>query len=254
MEAGQTEQSPHKARQPRRRTRAQSVECQRCGLYELCRVAGLESDSPSLLDKLVSRREEVATGTQLMRAGHTMDEIIAVRAGAFKASVKLAGDEEQVVSFVMPGELMGLEVLAGSQYPYTIEALVPSSICRFRLSRLHLLEHRMGEFQQQMIRALGYQNRIALGAPLMMGARTAEQRMALFLLGLSSRLSEHGFQGLHFRLPMSRHCIANYLGLAMETVSRVFKRFHARGLIAVRAREVSLVDVPQLREVAGISH
>ena len=110
----------------------------------------------------------------------------------------------------------------------------------------------MREFQYQLIRALGSQVRTLQAVPLLMGAKSAEQRMALFLLGLSSRFREHGFPWREFRLPMSRQCIADYLGLAMETVSRIFRRFHARDLIAVRSRQISLLDMAGLREVAGL--
>jgi CRP/FNR family transcriptional regulator len=100
--------------------------------------------------------------------------------------------------------------------------------------------------------ALGRQLRTGYSVPLLLGAKSAEQRMALFLLGLSSRFIEHGLPGRSFRLPMSRQCIADYLGLAMETVSRIFKRFDSRALIAVHSRQLSLRDMGMLRVIAGL--
>lgn len=253
MNAGEAQRVIQQASAAPADRRSRGVACKECGLYGLCRVAGLEAKPEPVFEQVVSRREKVAAGAQLLSSGCVPGEIIAVHSGAFKASSRMANDREQVNEFILPGELIGLELLDGGPGGSVVEALEPSRVCRFRLSRLHLLAASMDAFRQQLIRALVQRNRIALKAPLMMGACKAEQRLALFLLGLSERFETHGFPAAEFRLPMSRGCIANYLGLAMETVSRVMKRFHSRGLIGLRSRQVSLVDIPRLREMAGLS-
>ncbi|MFO7594484.1 MAG: helix-turn-helix domain-containing protein [Pseudomonadota bacterium] len=212
----------------------------------------MHESSSELIDEVVSRREAITAGQLLVKAGEPLEQIIAVRSGALKVSLDLEGEEEQIIGFVLPGELMGLEALTGERYPYVVEVLEPGSICRFNLSQLDRLEGRKGEFQQQLILALGHQARSWQSVPLLMGAKNAERRVALFLLGISSRLVAHGFPGQRFKLPMSRYCIANYLGLAMETVSRVLKRFQARGLVEVSARRICLSNLEQLRTIAGI--
>ena len=242
--------------QPRRcraGKKTNAVECNWCGLYGMCQVAGLNASAPGLIDKVVSRHEEVAVGQRIVTAGQSHAEIIAVRSGAFKTTVVLANGDEQAVDFFLPGELMGLDTLSEGRSTNAIVALEHSTICRFHLSRLYLLKERMGDFQQQLIQALSRQTRRDQWVPLLMGAKNAEQRLALFLLGLSSRLIEHGLPSQSFRLPMSRRLIADYLGLAMETVSRVLKRFHSQGLIDVHARNIDLYNIDDLRVVAGIS-
>lgn len=231
-----------------------AVECSNCGLYGLCRVAGLDAPTPDLIDEVVTRQETIASGQHLVTAGQPFAEIVAVRSGAFQTTTQLASGEEQVIDFFLPGELIGLDAVGGGSYPHKVEALGESSICRFKLSRLHLLKHHVGEFQQQLIRALSRKSRRDQWAPLLMGAKNAEQRMAMFLLFLSSRYTEHGFHGLKFRLPMSRQHIADYLGLAMETVSRVLKRFHTQGIVSVHARSIALCNVEELRAVARIAN
>lgn len=239
---------------PRRRggKTSRAIECSFCGLYGMCRVAGLESPYPGEIDEVLSRREMVAAGQPLVPAGTPVEEIVAVRSGAFKAVTVLGNGDEQVVDFLLPGELAGLEALGPGHAVHEVVALEDSSVCRFKLSRLLRFGSRMGEFQQQLILALSGQNRRDSWVPLLLGARSAEQRMALFLLGLSSRLDAHGLPGQRFRLPMSRSHIANHLGLAVETVSRIFKRFHEQGLLEVRARRVALSNMQGLRAVAGV--
>jgi CRP/FNR family transcriptional regulator len=233
--------------------KANAVKCGCCGMHGLCQIAGLDAPSTVQLDQIVSRREKVATGQALAAAGQPMKELIAVKSGAFVSTVLLANGDEQVVDFYLPGELIGLESLSGRRYPQAIVALEQSSICRFDLSRLYLLEERMVELQQHLIDALSKQALRDQWVPLLMGAKSAEQRIALFLLGLSSRFGEHQLPSLDFRLPMSRLHIANYLGLAMETVSRILKRFHTQGVIDVHARKIMLCDVDELRVIAGLA-
>lgn len=228
------------------------VDCHSCGLYGLCQVAGLNDPASGLIDEVVSRREDITGGQQLIKGGEPLNEIIAVRSGALKISLNLDGEQEQIIGFVLPGEVLGLEALTGEPYPYVVEALEQGSVCRFNLSRIDLLEGLMGQFQQQLILALGHQARSWQSVPLLMGAKNADRRIALFLLALSSRLVAHGFSGQRFKLPMSRYCIANYLGLAMETVSRVLKRFQSRGVVEVSARRICLSNMAQLRTIAGV--
>jgi CRP/FNR family transcriptional regulator len=82
---------------------------------------------------------------------------------------------------------------------------------------------------------------------LLLGKRTAEERLAAFLLSLSSRYQSRGLSATAFNLPMSRQDIGNYLGLAIETVSRLFAHFQKGGLLTVNRRQIVLVDIVSLR-------
>lgn len=230
-----------------------TVECESCGLYGMCKVAGLERAGNDIFDEIVVRREQVASGQQIVTRGTAFDEIFAVKSGAFKTYTTLANGKEQIIDFYFPGELIGLEGIAGQRYPHNVDALESSSICRLSFSSLHLLKERQDDFKQQLIRALSMRTMLSQWVPLMMGAQNAEQRTATFLLSLSTRLAEHELPSIRFKLPMSRHDIANYLGLAVETVSRMFQRFQSMSLLEVHGRHVELRDVPGLHAVAGLA-
>jgi CRP/FNR family transcriptional regulator len=79
----------------------------------------------------------------------------------------------------------------------------------------------------------------------------AEERVAIFLLNLSKRFSARGYAGTHFRLPMTRQDIASYLGLTMETVSRVFSHFNNIQLIAVNSKDVEIKSLVHLQQIVG---
>ena len=83
---------------------------------------------------------------------------------------------------------------------------------------------------------------------LLLARRAAEDRLITFLVNLSKRFSDRNFSKTQFNLPMSRHDIANYLGLAPETVSRLFGRLTDLGLIAVEGRHIDLIDLAELHK------
>jgi CRP/FNR family transcriptional regulator len=89
------------------------------------------------------------------------------------------------------------------------------------------------------------------GLMLLLGSMSAEQRLAAFLLRLSRRYQRLGFAADRFVLRMTREEIGNYLGLTLETVSRLFSRFQRDGLLSVKQREVELREVARLRELVG---
>jgi CRP/FNR family transcriptional regulator, anaerobic regulatory protein len=89
------------------------------------------------------------------------------------------------------------------------------------------------------------------GIMLLLGAMRAEERVAIFLLNLSKRFSARGYSGTHFRLPMTRQDIASYLGLTMETVSRVFSHFNDIQLIAINCKDIEVKSFVHLQQIVG---
>lgn len=234
------------------RRKANVVECESCGLYGMCQIAGLEDPVPDLIDEIVGRREPINSAQEIITANQPFREIYAVKSGSFKTYASLANGQQQIIDFYFPGELMGLEGLSEEYYPHSVEALEAGSVCRLDFTKLELLGDRLGKFQQQLITALSRRARQDQWIPLLMGAQNAEQRIATFLLSLSERFAEHGLPSMRFKLPMSRHDIANYLGLAVETVSRMFQRFQSLDLLEVHGRHVELKDMDELHKLAHL--
>jgi CRP/FNR family transcriptional regulator len=86
---------------------------------------------------------------------------------------------------------------------------------------------------------------------LLLSKKTAEERIASLLLSLSSRLRRRGLSGARFRLPMSRGDMGNYLGLVVETVSRVLTRLQNNGVLKIQGREVEILEPQTLADLAG---
>lgn len=228
------------------------VVCERCELFGMCRAVGLGKVDDERFGRMVSRRQRVAKNELLYKADAPFQSVYAVKSGAFKSFVLMEDGYEQIVDFHFPGELIGLEGVAMGHYGFGVRALTPGSVCSMQMTDLPLNAPEMLRFHQRLSEALSRKVHHCQGTFMLIGSQTAEQTLAIFLLGISERLAERGMPAYHFRLPMGREDIANYLGLANETVSRVLNRFQTQGIIAVRARDTRLCDMPRLRDVAGL--
>ncbi|GMU67819.1 MAG: Crp/Fnr family transcriptional regulator [Steroidobacteraceae bacterium] len=186
-------------------------------------------------------------GEYIFREGDPFNAVAAVRSGTVKTFVNDANGREQVQGFYLPGEMIGLSAISRTRYPCNAIALEPAVLCRFSFPSMAALATRMPGLQQEMFRLLSQD----IGkAALLAGNYTADERMAAFLVSLSRRFAARGFPADRFMLSMTRTDIANYLRLAAESVSRVFRRFQDDGLIRVDRREIGILDLRALEELA----
>lgn len=231
----------------------QTVDCSACALYGICQAIGLEAADSRGFEEVVRRCEPITSQQQIVHPAMPVGEILAVKSGSFKAYITAPNNQQKIVGFFLPGELIGLEGIGLSHPPYTVEALESGSVCRLNLLQAVWPGKQLEMFQQQLITALSGYALQKQSLALLLGAQSAEQRIALFLLGISERFTEHKLPGLRFKLPMSRHDMANYLGLAVETVSRMVQRMQSMDILEVHGRHLVLNDQQGLRAIAGIN-
>ena len=227
------------------------VECASCGLYNLCQLAGLGDTNTQVLDSVVNRRKQISKNQVLFDANDKFRGIFAVKSGAFKTIMHSNDETAQILDFHIPGELIGLDALNAKNYLHRVIASENSSICEMDLDALVKLDDKFIDFQSSLILALAKKVRLDQYQALLISAKTAEQRLAIFLTGLATRFQQHGLAARQFKLPISRKDIANYLGMAAETVARTFKAIEEKGLIESHARNVKLVKIEELTKLAG---
>lgn len=227
--------------------------CRTCSLSDLCLPVALETADVDALDRIVERRKPLARGDVLYRSGRPFGAIYAVRTGALKSLTISEDGEEQITAFHLPGELLGLDAISFGEHPSTASALETTSICEIPFEELEELSEDIPGLNRQLLRIMSkeiFNEQEMLHA---LARRTAEQRLSILLTSLSDRFARRGLSSTRFRLPMSRHELSNYLGLAPETTSRLFRRFVDNGWIAADGREISLKDMDVLRAVTGNS-
>lgn len=223
--------------------------CQNCTLADLCLPHGMDHDALEELDRIVVRHNPYQPGQHLYRPGDSSHALYAVRSGALKSYCITADGDEQVLGFTLPGELTGMDGLSGGCYSSASVVLETSSICELPFSRLEGLCHEIPGLHKQMMNVVGREITSDQHMLMLLGKRTAEERLASFLLSLSSRYHMRGLSATEFNLPMSRQDIGNYLGMAIETVSRLFAQFQDRKLLEVHRRQLKILDLGRIKEM-----
>lgn len=225
--------------------------CANCSLRQLCLPAGIGPDDVERLDRVVKRRKPVNRGEHLFRVGSPLVRIYVAREGTFKTVACSEDGEEQVIGFHLPGELIGLDALGEGEHRCDAVALESARVCEVPLEDLHAVAAQVPGLQRQLLRVIGRSMARDQDHLEMMSRRQANDRVMLFLHSLSQRLETLGKDGSAFSLPMTREDIGSYLGLVIETVSRSFTKLQDDGVIAVRGRQVRLL---QRREIADVVH
>lgn len=220
------------------------VPCRQCSLHAVC-----DSLAPEDGVNPFVRRGRLGSGQILFQAGEAFHGVYAVTAGAVKTYAMLDKDQ-QVVDFHFPGDTVGLDAVDSGVYTYTARALTETLVCRVDLSQAESLGERYPVFQNEMIRVMGEQLRHEQSLSILLRKQSAEQRIATFLLSLAGASLWTHARGVELQLPMARKDIANYLGIAVETLCRLFKRLQDDGLIESDGRFVRLVNVSALSELA----
>ncbi len=177
--------------------------------------------------------------------------IYAVRSGCIKTMTESANGDEQIVGFHLAGELLGLDGFADGAYSCNAVALETSSVCELPLDQLETLCHKLPGLQKQMRRIMGKEVSKDHKLLLLLGKMTADERLASFLLSLSTRMEERHWNANEFNLMMPRQDIANYLGMAVETVSRLFASFQNENIIEVDRRHITILDMGRLKAMVG---
>jgi CRP/FNR family transcriptional regulator len=205
------------------------------------------------VESIINVKVPLQRGERLFTAGDSFQSIYAVKSGSVKIYMLAEDGEEQVLGFYMPGELLGLDGLNGKFHTCTAEALETTSICEVPYPTLEKMYQDVPALQREMCALMSREISEDHQMLLLLAKRSAEERLASFLLRLSRRFKSRGFSPTEFNLSMSRHDIGNYLGLATETISRIFSRFHDERLISVHRRKVHIYNLHKLEEMIGVN-
>lgn len=227
--------------------------CSTCVLGQFCLPVGLNADDIQKIDTLVTERVRLKKGESLYRQGDPLTAVYGIRFGTLKTEYALQDGREQITGFHLPGEMLGLDGIGDNAYQSNAIALEDSEACVVKFTDFESLARQIPSLQHQFHRILSRELTQDQRHLLSLGSLRAEERLASFLLNLSDRLSARGYSPIEFHLRMSREEIGSYLGIQLETVSRLFSRFTESGLIQIKQRHIKLIDMDGLLELAGKS-
>lgn len=207
--------------------------------------AALLMRGPALLRSGVTgQSRRLARGEELFAEGDAAEFFYKVASGSIRSAKLLCDGRRQIDAFHLPGDIFGLE--AGAEHRFTVEALEDTTVLAFRRARLGELAADDPVFGEEVMTAMLRHLERAQDHMLLLGRKTAQEKIASFLLDMAARRA--GGDG-HIELPMQRADIADHLGLTIETVSRTLTQLARDGLIGLSAgsRSIALRNLAALR-------
>jgi CRP/FNR family transcriptional regulator len=228
----------------------QPSNCHNCRMSALCLPLALDSSSLDRLDKVIERGRPIHKNKYIFHGGDPFRAVYAIRSGAVKSFCISDDSSEQVTGFYLPGEIFGWDGIDNNTHSNTATTLETTALCEIPFTRFEEISRTMPILQKHFMRLMAKELTSDQELIGLLAKSSAEERVASLLLSLSSRLKRQHLSATQFRLPMSRADIGNYLGLTVETVSRVFSRFQSFDLILCDKKEIEIINLNGLSALA----
>ena len=230
-----------------------SINCQHCGFSQLCLPFSLNDSELNRLDDIIQRKKPLHKADMLFEAGQPQRCLYAIRTGSFKTFTLTEQGEQQITGFHLPGDIVGFDALSNQLHPSYAEALETAMVCEIPLPNLETLLDQLPRLRQQMMRLMSEDIQADQQMMLLLNRKTAEQKLATFLSQLAQRYASRGFSASEFRLTMTRSDIGNYLGLTVETISRLLSKLDKEQLIQVNGKLISINDKTALSKLGALT-
>jgi CRP/FNR family transcriptional regulator, anaerobic regulatory protein len=194
------------------------------------------------LNSIICTTRKIKRSEALYRTNDQFNSIYTVRAGCFKTVVTHRDGNEQVTGFQLRGETLGFDGVCTERHSCDAIALEDSEVSVIRFALLVSLCHEVSSMQRQLFRIMSGEIVRESGHMMMLGTMSAEQRVAAFLLDLSDRMTARGYSPVDFNLRMTRQEMGNYLGIKLETVSRMLSKLQKQGLVDAHSKHIRIVN------------
>ncbi|WP_394173297.1 fumarate/nitrate reduction transcriptional regulator Fnr [Thalassotalea litorea] len=227
-----------------------NLSCANCRISELCLPFSLSSSELNLLDQIIKRKKPIQKNQTLFKSSDNLQSLYAIRSGTFKSYIETARGEHQITGFHLPGDVIGFDALSEKIHPGTTQALETAMVCEIPFDVLDQLSNQIPRLKMQIMSLMSAElggNQLHL---LSINQENAEQKLARFLINFGDRLADRNLSANEFQLPMTRTDLGNYLGLTVETVSRLLSRFQQNSWITLDKKFISINDPKALLQLS----
>lgn len=235
--------------QGNRRVAAAVGGCTNCAARDVSVCGAMQACDMPRVTAIVSHRRADA-GETLLNEGDKATHFLNIVDGTVKVYKLLPDGRRQITGFLYPGDLLGLAF--NDTYTSTVEALTPVKYCLFPRRQFERVVDEFRPVEKQLLARASNELVAAQEQMVMLGRKTAQEKIASFLMALLERARRANKRSESIMLAMTRADIADYLGLTTETVSRGFTRLKTEGLIELCAGgRVRICDAEALGELAA---
>ena len=225
-----------------------ALPCSMCSVRNLTICAALDTGELHALADIVTN-SQLDPGATLFEEGQAAESVFNVTSGTVKVYKLMPDGRRQVTGFLTTGDFLGL--VSEGAYAYNAEAVTRTWLCRFPRAKLDGLLDRYPKMERRLLAAAGHELAAAQEQMLLLGRKSALEKIASFLFRMSERARNRGLKANPITLAMTRHDMADYLGLTTETVSRIFTQLRGRDLIALQpGGKLEILDMAALSHLA----
>ena len=222
--------------------------CAACEVREMSICGVLDKDEIDEFVKILTRLT-CAAHDPIIDEGEPADFVFNVTGGAVKLFKLLPDGRRQITGFLFEGDFLGIAM--NDTYSYSAEAVGDAHMCRFNRRKFEALLDRFPKLERRLLGMASNELAQAQDQMLLLGRKTAREKLCTFLLSLSRRSEKRGYDPSVISVPMSRNDIGDYLGLTTETVSRTFTNLKKDGVIRLlEGNRVKINDAEQLQDLA----
>lgn len=228
-----------------------SRSCSHCQLGHLCLPRACSFQELGILDTIMRSHPPYSQKQRIFSQGGPFRSCYVVKSGSVKTVHIGEHGQEKVLAFYTPSEMFGFDGIYSDCHTCTAIALERTTICHISFRCLEQLALQLPSLQHWIFRLLSHELYIHEQMNRWLSQSSAEERVVGFLLDLSARYGAINHCPTHLRLSMPRSDVSNYLGLAIETVSRVLTRLQRERLIRVSGRVLEITDMAGLVRLQG---
>lgn len=225
--------------------------CKDCHAINYCLSSKLDDKDLNNFTNIVKQRKPICRGERLFQSGNPFHSIYIVHSGSIKTYVESSDGEQQLTGFYFAGDIIGIDAFETGYHQTSAEALETSSFCEISIKKFECLLREMPMLQHQFFAHMSRQMTQQQQLLLLLGKMNSKRRLATFLLDVSDHMRVQGCSSNNINLSMSRHDIANYLGLAIETVSRILTNYQNTEILDVMGRNIVMKNKNKLQSIAN---
>ncbi|VAW39880.1 Fumarate and nitrate reduction regulatory protein [hydrothermal vent metagenome] len=222
--------------------------CKKCTVSSLCLPSGLSNIELAELESIIASSQIVNKNQALFSSGENFESLYVAHSGMFKTTTIEENGKERIISFHLPGEIMGLDGIHSGICQSTAIALTLSSYCKIPYNSLLNVAEDHPIIQQNLLKVMSKELYGCKKNHLDIGSKA---KLALFIRTISQRFKIRGYSEKEFFLPISQRDIANYLGMAEETLSRIFKVLQKQSAITYKKHLLTILDKDLLSKISG---
>lgn len=228
------------------------IHCQSCTNSRLCIPASLTDFDVTKLDNIIGRKKPIQKSQLLFQDGEPLTALYAVRSGTLKSYTVDKKGKKQICAFHLPGDIIGFGGIYNLHCACYTQSLETSMLCELPFDKLDDLMSKSPRLRYKIMRLMGKEIQNNQHTILLLSKATAEVRLAAFIKYLSNRYFMRGFSAQEFYLTMTRSDIGNYLGLTVETISRLLGRFQKMGLLKVAGKNITITNMQALEALSEL--